>query len=92
MGNYLGAAAVLFLGAVLLGVVLQDQKIRLKAGWIALAVFIVIGLFMSTEGFKAGLLQGIFLFVLIFMVPFQIGGKLSKFRGPHGGGGGLPPQ
>ena len=80
MEHYMGLAVVLFMAAILLGVMLQDRAVKAKAYWGALGFYLLAGWFVSTEGFRAGLMTGVFLFVLLFMVPFQIGGRLSRFR------------
>ena len=81
MEGYFGIGIVLFMAAILLGTVLTDQTVKVKAYFSALGFYVLVGWYLSTTGFRAGVLSGIFLFIFLFTVPFQIGGKLSRFRG-----------
>ena len=81
MEGYFGIGIVLFMAAILLGTLITDQSAKAKAYFSALGFYVLVGWYLSTAGFRAGALNGIFLFILLFTVPFQIGGKFSRFRG-----------
>jgi hypothetical protein len=81
MESYLGIGIVLFMAAIVLGTLVSDQTVKVKAYFSALGFYVLVGWYLSTTGFRAGVLNGIFLFILLFTVPFQIGGKFSRFRG-----------
>jgi len=80
MENYLGVALVLFMGALWLGVLIKKGPTKAKVYLGALGFYILAGWYINSEGFRAGIMTGLFLFVLLFAMPFQMGGRLSRYR------------
>jgi hypothetical protein len=77
MESYLGIGLMLFMAALALGAVLKDQKTRGKLYLGALPVYLAIG-WSQSASFQDGMGRGFFLYIFLFVFPFQLGHNLSK--------------